>query len=72
MVGLGDKHPKERLDAACRRALEVGDPSYRTVKGILSAGTEKEGTHEPSVPDAPAHLHGPESLFDHLNAEAFL
>jgi hypothetical protein len=72
VVGLGDKHPKERLDAACRRALEVGDPSYRTVKGILSAGTEKEGTHEPSVPDAPAHLHGPESLFDHLNAEAFL
>ena len=30
-----------RLDAACRRAIEVGDPSYRTVKGILAAGTEQ-------------------------------
>ena len=29
-----------RLEAACDRALAVGDPSYRTIKGILAAGTE--------------------------------
>ncbi len=44
VLGLADKHGAERLDAACRRAIEVGDPGYRTVKGILVAGTEAEGT----------------------------
>lgn len=40
VIGLADKHTAQRLNAACRRALEVGDPTYRTVKGILAAGTE--------------------------------
>jgi hypothetical protein len=29
-----------RLEAACSRASEAGDPSCKTVKGILAAGTE--------------------------------
>ena len=68
VVGLAEKHGATRLDAACRRAIEVGDPEYRTVKGILKAGTENDGRDEPSAPSAPAHLHGPDSLFDHLDA----
>jgi hypothetical protein len=44
--------------------LAVGDPSYRTVKGILVAGTEHEGGSEQRVSSAPAHLHGPARLFD--------
>jgi len=65
VVGLADKHGADRLDAACRRALVVGDPSYRTVKGILAAGTEHDGATVSEVPPAaPAHLHGPERLFD--------
>ena len=63
VVRLADRYTPERLDAACARALVVGDPSYRTVKGILAAGTEHEGTPEPSSPTAPAHLHGPARLF---------
>jgi transposase len=70
VVRLGDKHGSERLDAACRRAIEIGDPEYRTVRGILAAGTENEGEDPRTVPDAPAHLHGPKTLFDHLGAEA--
>ena len=35
VVAPGRKHGAERLDAACRRAIEIGDPEYRTVKGIL-------------------------------------
>jgi hypothetical protein len=64
VVHLADKHGPERLEAACRRALAVGDPSYRTVRGILAAGTEDEGD-EPAAtaPTAPAHLHGPAALF---------
>jgi hypothetical protein len=71
VVRLADKHGAERLDAACRRAIEIGDPEYRTVKGILIAGTENEGAHEHQAPEAPAHLHGPVTLFSHLDdAEA--
>ncbi|MGH9157849.1 MAG: IS21 family transposase [Acidimicrobiales bacterium] len=65
VVRLADKYSPERLDAACARAIAVGDPSYRTVKGILAAGTESEGAAEADgVPAAPAHLHGPQGLFD--------
>ena len=46
MVGLAEKHGADRLDAACRRAIEIGDPEYRTVKGILKAGTENDGDEE--------------------------
>ena len=51
-----------RLEAACARAITVGDPSYRTVKGILAAGTELDGIPEPTVPQAPAHLRGPQAF----------
>jgi len=66
IVRLADKYGEERTNAACRRALQVGDPSYKTVKGILIAGTEAEGTELVVVPDVPAHLHGPQDLFAHL------
>jgi transposase len=68
VVRLAEKYGKERLEAACRRAAEIGDPEYRTVKGILIAGTENEGTAEPPAPDTPAHLHGPVTLFSHMDA----
>jgi transposase len=65
VVGLGEKYEAERLNAACTRALAVGDPTYKTVKGILAAGTEHDGEDQDQAPpDAPAHLHGPERLFD--------
>jgi len=37
VLRLGDRYGPQRLDAACARALACGDPSYRTVKGILAA-----------------------------------
>lgn len=65
VVNLEGKFGAERLDAACRRAFCVGDPSYKTVKGILVAGTEHDGEPESDLPpSAPAHLHGPERLFN--------
>lgn len=68
VVRLADKHGGERLNAACRRAIQVGDPTYKTVKGILAAGTENEGDNGESEPasaatSAPAHLRGPQGLF---------
>ncbi|TDK86603.1 IS21 family transposase [Mycobacterium paragordonae] len=65
VLGLRDKHGCERLEAACARAIAAGDPSYRTIKGILIAGTEQSA-------DAPvgggaaaatgAYLRGPEQF----------
>ena len=64
VIGLADKYDTVRLNAACRRAIDVGDPTYRTVKGILAAGTEADTTTTPTAaPVVPAHLHGPTRLF---------
>jgi transposase len=64
VVGLADKHNAARLEAACGKAIAVGDPSYRTIKGILAAGVETEPPPA-STGDggAAAHLHGPSQLF---------
>ena len=66
VLGLADKHGPERLNQACARAMAVGDPSYRTVRGILVAGTEttpNEAAQNEPHSNVPAHLHGPEALF---------
>jgi transposase len=68
VLRLAERHDTARLDAACRRALEVGDPAYRTVKGILAAGTEHEGDPAVRVVAAPAHLRGRRGLFDEPEA----
>jgi len=63
VLRLGLKHGDARLEAACRRALQAGDPSYKTVKGILAAGTEHDGFQLP-LPgiDVPAWLRGPDAF----------
>jgi hypothetical protein len=64
IIRLRDTYGDARLDAACARALAVGDPNYRTVKGILAAGTEHgdEPTGRQPVPAPPAMLRGPEAF----------
>ena len=63
-----EKYGPARLEAACARAIEAGDPSYRTVKGILAAGTDTDdplevgGRHIAAVP---AFLRGPDQFGDH-------
>ena len=42
VIGLADKHDPGRLEAACAKAVAAGDPSYRTVRGILTAGAERD------------------------------
>jgi transposase len=63
ILRMGDRYGDRRLEAACQRALQAGDPSYKTVKGILAAGTENDNT-QPSLPgmEVPAWLRGPESF----------
>jgi transposase len=63
IIGLADKHAPARLEAACAKAITAGDPSYRTVKGILAAGTERD-TLPAAAGDggASAFLRGPASF----------
>src|SRR5487761_945242 len=64
VLHLADRHQPGRLEAACARAIAAGDPSYRTVKGILAAGTEASPAAAPSGDGgAAAFLHGPQALF---------
>ena len=63
IVGLADRHDPARLEAACAKALAAGDPSYRTVKGILAAGAERDQLPAAAGDGgAPAFLRGPTSF----------
>ena len=62
IIRLRDTYGDARLDAACARALQVGDPNYRTVKGILVAGTEHGDDPPQHTPAPPAILRGPEAF----------
>ena len=64
IIRLRERYGVDRLDAACTRALAIGDPGYRTVKGILVAGTE-HGEDPPNQHNAampPAMLRGPDAF----------
>jgi hypothetical protein len=63
VIGLAERHGVDRLDDACRRALEVGDPTYRTIKGILTTAVPDEPV-QLAAASTPAHLHGPARLFN--------
>jgi transposase len=67
VLTLAERHGPERLEAACARALSATDPTYQTVKGILRARTEHDDEDAVGCVVAPAHLHGPDGLF---NSEA--
>ena len=63
IIGLADKHHPARLEAACARAITAGDPSYRTIKGILAAGTDRDTLPAPAGDGgAAAFLRGPASF----------
>jgi transposase len=64
ILGLADKHGADRLEAACARALAAGDPTYKTIKGVLRAGTETDPpAAETAGSDTPAFLRGQAGLF---------
>ena len=63
VIGLADKHDPGRLEAACAKAIAAGDPSYRTIKGILAAGAERDQLPAAAAGSgAAAFLRGPASF----------
>jgi len=63
VIGLAERHGVDRLDDACRRALEAGDPTYRTIKGILATAAPSDPV-QAAAASTPAHLHGAARLFN--------
>ena len=53
LLRLGERYGDDRLEAACQRALQFGEPSYMTVKRILTGELDLELT-PPAVPTPPA------------------
>lgn len=71
ILGLRTKHGNDRLEHACAAALAAGDPSYRTIKGILAISADTAylqaaaaaGGHAAAAAATPAFLRGPDALF---------
>ena len=55
LLRLESHYGKERLEAACRRALGFGLHSYKGVKNILEAGLDKVTQEEPVSVEAKKH-----------------
>jgi transposase len=59
ILRLGERYGFERLEAACRRALQIGAASYRSVSSILKAGLDRqESLLESARPLAHENLRG--------------
>jgi transposase len=42
ILRLGKTYGDDRLEAACKRALAISSPSYKTIKSILEKGMDKQ------------------------------
>jgi len=67
LLRLGERYGDERLEAACQRALQFGEPTYITVKRILVEGLDTETLGTPvSQPPAHTFVRTPFELLGHL------
>jgi hypothetical protein len=54
LLRLCETYDQERLENACQRALDFGDPAYLTVKRILKTGRDLEEAPPAHIPAPPA------------------
>jgi transposase len=47
VIRLADRFGRERVDAACARAVAIGSPSFKTVQTILKNGLDRAPLHDP-------------------------
>jgi transposase len=67
LLRLGDRFGSARLEAACTRALRFDDPSYMTIKRILTQGLDAEELPvTPSPSPATAFVRTATELVGHL------
>jgi hypothetical protein len=58
LMRLARQYSKERLEAACSRAVALGALRYRSVASILKAGLDRQPLPESSQPELSLPLHG--------------
>ncbi len=62
LLRLGERYGSDRLEAACRRAQQLGAYRYRSVESILQRGLDRQPLPEQPALDLPTahdHLRGP-------------
>jgi len=56
IVSLAKRFEKERVEAACKRALAIGGTSFKSVKSILETGLDRKPLSEPiTIKQSVAH-----------------
>lgn len=65
VIRLGKRHGTDRLELACKRALSLRSPSYKTVQSILKTGLENEplpteASLPQTMPDDHENVRGPD------------
>jgi len=55
ILRLSKSYPKERMEAACRRALRINSCSYKSVRSILENGLDREPLRETQSNPAISH-----------------
>ncbi|HXX69093.1 MAG TPA: hypothetical protein VEK07_18040 [Polyangiaceae bacterium] len=65
VIRLADRFGRERVDAACARAVSIGSPTFKTLQAILKNGLDRTPLFEPPPRTALEHdnIRGP-SYFD--------
>jgi hypothetical protein len=58
IVRLAKVHGDTRVEAACARAIEFGDPRYRTVKTILARGLDQRPALSAATLNSEIYTHG--------------
>jgi transposase len=70
ILRLAEKYGPQRLNAACSRALNFGDPTYRTIKNILESGRDKLVALQTHRVETGAYLRGAAELVEPLASKA--
>lgn len=57
LLNLAKRYTRPRLEAACERALQLGSPSYRSIRSMLEKGLDqlKESQNEAAQDELPLH-----------------
>jgi transposase len=55
ILALARRYERERLEAACERALAINAISYSSVRAILKSGLDRTGPANEPVKAAPRH-----------------
>ena len=53
ILRLARQYGAERLEAACRRGLEIGARSYGSINSILEKGLDRQPLPQPADPELP-------------------